>query len=155
MDPVFPTELVLPIPAAMGCGTDVCFWLLRSAINPLAAGEGFVLPPLAPLIKLIKFFSPVRVSNCASVAHGLLGGSARLSPPWFSLSLTPPDEDVCVFKCSVSRETECSRVGKQSFIITLGCNSVLLQFAAPNGASPSPGALLGFCRTLLSPPTPG
>uniref|UniRef100_A0A2K5H9Y8 Histone-arginine methyltransferase CARM1 n=1 Tax=Colobus angolensis palliatus TaxID=336983 RepID=A0A2K5H9Y8_COLAP len=42
------------------------------------------------------------------------------------------DEDVCVFKCSVSRETECSRVGKQSFIITLGCNSVLIQFATPN-----------------------
>ncbi|NXW12072.1 CARM1 methyltransferase, partial [Fregetta grallaria] len=41
-------------------------------------------------------------------------------------------EDVCVFKCSVSRETECSRVGKQSFIITLGCNSVLVQFATPN-----------------------
>uniref|UniRef100_A0A452QPS3 Histone-arginine methyltransferase CARM1 n=1 Tax=Ursus americanus TaxID=9643 RepID=A0A452QPS3_URSAM len=41
-------------------------------------------------------------------------------------------EDVCVFKCSVSRETECSRVGKQSFIITLGCNSVLIQFATPN-----------------------
>uniref|UniRef100_A0A8C5CLL6 Histone-arginine methyltransferase CARM1 n=1 Tax=Gadus morhua TaxID=8049 RepID=A0A8C5CLL6_GADMO len=40
-------------------------------------------------------------------------------------------EDTCVFKCSVSRETECSRVGKQSFIITLGCNSVLLQFASP------------------------
>uniref|UniRef100_A0A667GDU4 Histone-arginine methyltransferase CARM1 n=1 Tax=Lynx canadensis TaxID=61383 RepID=A0A667GDU4_LYNCA len=30
------------------------------------------------------------------------------------------------------RETECSRVGKQSFIITLGCNSVLIQFATPN-----------------------
>ncbi|TEA33218.1 hypothetical protein DBR06_SOUSAS8010072, partial [Sousa chinensis] len=46
----------------------------------------------------------------------------------------PPlaDEDVCVFKCSVSRETECSRVGKQSFIITLGCNSVLIQFATPS-----------------------
>uniref|UniRef100_A0A452I620 Histone-arginine methyltransferase CARM1 n=1 Tax=Gopherus agassizii TaxID=38772 RepID=A0A452I620_9SAUR len=28
-------------------------------------------------------------------------------------------------------ETECSRVGKQSFIITLGCNSVLMQFATP------------------------
>ncbi|ELV14040.1 Histone-arginine methyltransferase CARM1 [Tupaia chinensis] len=42
------------------------------------------------------------------------------------------DEDVCVFKCSVSRETECSRVGKQSFIITLGCNSVLIQFATPS-----------------------
>ncbi|NXP40407.1 CARM1 methyltransferase, partial [Leiothrix lutea] len=41
------------------------------------------------------------------------------------------DEDVCVFKCSVSRDTECSRVGKQSFIITLGCNSVLLQFGTP------------------------
>uniref|UniRef100_A0A2I3HFY7 Uncharacterized protein n=1 Tax=Nomascus leucogenys TaxID=61853 RepID=A0A2I3HFY7_NOMLE len=41
-------------------------------------------------------------------------------------------EDVCVFKCSVSRETECSHVGKQSFIITLGCNSVLIQFATPN-----------------------
>ncbi|KAM4635372.1 histone-arginine methyltransferase CARM1 isoform 2-T2 [Polymixia lowei] len=40
-------------------------------------------------------------------------------------------EDTCVFKCSVSRETECSRVGKQSFIITLGCNSVLLQFSSP------------------------
>ncbi|XP_041827172.1 histone-arginine methyltransferase CARM1 [Melanotaenia boesemani] len=40
-------------------------------------------------------------------------------------------EDTSVFKCSVSRETECSRVGKQSFIITLGCNSVLLQFSSP------------------------
>ncbi|XP_010569509.1 PREDICTED: histone-arginine methyltransferase CARM1 [Haliaeetus leucocephalus] len=50
----------------------------------------------------------------------------RLEPP------SPEDEDVCVFKCSVSRETECSRVGKQSFIITLGCNSVLIQFATPN-----------------------
>ncbi|XP_015259892.1 PREDICTED: histone-arginine methyltransferase CARM1 [Cyprinodon variegatus] len=40
-------------------------------------------------------------------------------------------EETSVFKCSVSRETECSRVGKQSFIITLGCNSVLLQFSSP------------------------
>uniref|UniRef100_A0A8P4KKI2 Histone-arginine methyltransferase CARM1 n=1 Tax=Dicentrarchus labrax TaxID=13489 RepID=A0A8P4KKI2_DICLA len=40
-------------------------------------------------------------------------------------------EEASVFKCSVSRETECSRVGKQSFIITLGCNSVLLQFSSP------------------------
>ncbi|XP_064416965.1 histone-arginine methyltransferase CARM1 isoform X2 [Latimeria chalumnae] len=42
------------------------------------------------------------------------------------------NDNMCVFKCSVSRETECSRVGKQSFIITLGCNSVLIQFATPN-----------------------
>uniref|UniRef100_A0A8C4IQ89 Histone-arginine methyltransferase CARM1 n=1 Tax=Dicentrarchus labrax TaxID=13489 RepID=A0A8C4IQ89_DICLA len=41
------------------------------------------------------------------------------------------NEEASVFKCSVSRETECSRVGKQSFIITLGCNSVLLQFSSP------------------------
>uniref|UniRef100_A0A4X2L9Z0 Uncharacterized protein n=1 Tax=Vombatus ursinus TaxID=29139 RepID=A0A4X2L9Z0_VOMUR len=41
-------------------------------------------------------------------------------------------EDICVFKCSVSRETECSPVGKQSFIITLGYNSVLIQFATPS-----------------------
>ncbi|CAL9693941.1 unnamed protein product [Knipowitschia caucasica] len=40
-------------------------------------------------------------------------------------------EEASVFKCSVSRETECTRVGKQSFIITLGCNSVLLQFSSP------------------------
>lgn len=62
---------------------------------------------------------------------------ASLGRPWDLLAhahLPPPaDEDVCVFKCSVSRETECSRVGKQSFIITLGCNSVLIQFATPNG----------------------
>uniref|UniRef100_A0AAY4A0Z6 Histone-arginine methyltransferase CARM1 n=1 Tax=Denticeps clupeoides TaxID=299321 RepID=A0AAY4A0Z6_9TELE len=38
------------------------------------------------------------------------------------------NEDTSVFKCSLSHETECSRVGKQSFIVTLGCNSVLLQF---------------------------
>lgn len=49
------------------------------------------------------------------------------------IPLSLADEDVCVFKCSVSRETECSRVGRQSFIITLGCNSVLIQFATPHG----------------------
>ncbi|XP_067877179.1 histone-arginine methyltransferase CARM1 isoform X1 [Heterodontus francisci] len=42
------------------------------------------------------------------------------------------NETVCVFKCAVNRETECSRVGKQSFIITLGCSSVLLQFPSQN-----------------------
>uniref|UniRef100_A0AAQ5XYC9 Histone-arginine methyltransferase CARM1 n=1 Tax=Amphiprion ocellaris TaxID=80972 RepID=A0AAQ5XYC9_AMPOC len=47
-----------------------------------------------------------------------------------------PGEEASVFKCSVSRETECSRVGKQSFIITLGCNSVLLQFSSPAGTKP-------------------
>ncbi|KAF6719832.1 Histone-arginine methyltransferase CARM1 [Oryzias melastigma] len=41
------------------------------------------------------------------------------------------NEEASVFKCSISRDTECSRVGKQSFIITLGCNSVLLQFSSP------------------------
>ncbi|KAG9340402.1 hypothetical protein JZ751_021515 [Albula glossodonta] len=50
------------------------------------------------------------------------------------ISLTSTEE-TCVFKCSVSKETECSRVGKQSFIITLGCNSVLLQFSSPTDFS--------------------
>ncbi|XP_031418059.1 histone-arginine methyltransferase CARM1-like isoform X2 [Clupea harengus] len=40
-------------------------------------------------------------------------------------------EGTSVFKCSLTKETECSRVGKQSFIITLGHNSVLLQFPTP------------------------
>uniref|UniRef100_A0A671UJ36 Histone-arginine methyltransferase CARM1 n=1 Tax=Sparus aurata TaxID=8175 RepID=A0A671UJ36_SPAAU len=52
-------------------------------------------------------------------------------PNSFHLLLFFPGEEASVFKCSVSRETECSRVGKQSFIITLGCNSVLLQFSSP------------------------
>uniref|UniRef100_A0A6Q2ZG61 Histone-arginine methyltransferase CARM1 n=1 Tax=Esox lucius TaxID=8010 RepID=A0A6Q2ZG61_ESOLU len=55
------------------------------------------------------------------------------------------NEETCVFKCSVSRETECSRVGKQSFIITLGCNSVLLQFSSPADFS-SFHNLLKNCR---------
>uniref|UniRef100_A0A8C5N5P5 Histone-arginine methyltransferase CARM1 n=1 Tax=Gouania willdenowi TaxID=441366 RepID=A0A8C5N5P5_GOUWI len=54
-----------------------------------------------------------------------------------------------VFKCSVSRETECSRVGKQSFIITLGCNSVLLQFSSPADFQ-SFYNLLKNCRGHLS-----
>ncbi|TKC41199.1 hypothetical protein EI555_010527, partial [Monodon monoceros] len=55
-----------------------------------------------------------------------------LSVGWAGRAHGSAYEDVCVFKCSVSRETECSRVGKQSFIITLGCNSVLIQFATPS-----------------------
>ncbi|XP_036384927.1 histone-arginine methyltransferase CARM1 isoform X1 [Megalops cyprinoides] len=35
---------------------------------------------------------------------------------------------VCLFKFSIGRETECCRVGSQSFVITLGYVSVLLQF---------------------------
>uniref|UniRef100_A0A4W4E9L3 Histone-arginine methyltransferase CARM1 n=1 Tax=Electrophorus electricus TaxID=8005 RepID=A0A4W4E9L3_ELEEL len=59
------------------------------------------------------------------------------------------NEQACVFKCSLSRETECSRVGKQSFIITLGCNSVLLQFASPTDFS-SFYNLLKNCRGHLN-----
>uniref|UniRef100_UPI00398F2591 histone-arginine methyltransferase CARM1-like n=1 Tax=Pristiophorus japonicus TaxID=55135 RepID=UPI00398F2591 len=39
---------------------------------------------------------------------------------------------VCVFKCSVNRETESCRVGKQAFLITVGFSSVLLQFKSLN-----------------------
>uniref|UniRef100_A0A8C7EHN3 Histone-arginine methyltransferase CARM1 n=1 Tax=Nothoprocta perdicaria TaxID=30464 RepID=A0A8C7EHN3_NOTPE len=61
---------------------------------------------------------------CPGMARRLRRRSARRP--------VPAAEDVCVFKCAVSRDTECSRVGKQSFIVTLGCNSVLVQFATPN-----------------------
>uniref|UniRef100_A0A8K9V582 Histone-arginine methyltransferase CARM1 n=1 Tax=Oncorhynchus mykiss TaxID=8022 RepID=A0A8K9V582_ONCMY len=54
----------------------------------------------------------------------------KSTPDTALLNLSNSDE-TSVFKCSLSRETECSRVGKQSFIITLGCNSVLLQFSTP------------------------
>ncbi|XP_074917108.1 histone-arginine methyltransferase CARM1 isoform X2 [Chelonoidis abingdonii] len=66
----------------------------------------------------VQLISPLLTSTCSSC-------------PALRVWKQSIDEDVCVFKCSVSRETECSRVGKQSFIITLGCNSVLMQFATP------------------------
>ncbi|XP_030049677.1 histone-arginine methyltransferase CARM1 isoform X1 [Microcaecilia unicolor] len=37
-------------------------------------------------------------------------------------------DGVCVFKCLINRDTEYCRVGKQSVLITLGFNSVLLHF---------------------------
>uniref|UniRef100_A0A8B9JG89 Histone-arginine methyltransferase CARM1 n=1 Tax=Astyanax mexicanus TaxID=7994 RepID=A0A8B9JG89_ASTMX len=37
-------------------------------------------------------------------------------------------DGVCVFRFSISRETECCRVGGQSFLITTSCVSVLLRF---------------------------
>lgn len=67
----------------------------------------------------------------------LMFSSLFLSFPFLSFS----GEEASVFKCSVSRETECSRVGKQSFIITLGCNSVLLQFSSPAGTHKHPSTL--------------
>ncbi|TSK87488.1 Histone-arginine methyltransferase CARM1 [Bagarius yarrelli] len=68
----------------------------------------------------------------------------KTTPDAALLNLSNNDE-ASVFKCSVSRETECSRVGKQSFILTLGCNSVLLQFASPTDFS-SFYNLLKNCR---------
>ncbi|XP_071072807.1 histone-arginine methyltransferase CARM1-like isoform X1 [Dasypus novemcinctus] len=42
---------------------------------------------------------------------------------------TVTDADgVCIFKCLLSRDTECCRVGKESILITLGYNSALLKF---------------------------
>ncbi|KAF7465543.1 histone-arginine methyltransferase CARM1 [Marmota monax] len=80
------------------------------------------------------FFSHLTQSWRTQAVFSFLIGSSS-SSLWARLAghlAALPDEDVCVFKCSVSRETECSRVGKQSFIITLGCNSVLIQFATPS-----------------------
>uniref|UniRef100_A0A8C4X196 Histone-arginine methyltransferase CARM1 n=1 Tax=Eptatretus burgeri TaxID=7764 RepID=A0A8C4X196_EPTBU len=41
-------------------------------------------------------------------------------------------DGICVFRSTVSRDTECCRVGKQSFLITPGMGSVLLHFPTPN-----------------------
>ncbi|XP_066507298.1 histone-arginine methyltransferase CARM1 isoform X3 [Hoplias malabaricus] len=38
-------------------------------------------------------------------------------------------DGVCVFKFSISRETECCRVGSQSFLITTNCATTLLRFS--------------------------
>ncbi|XP_032164042.1 histone-arginine methyltransferase CARM1-like isoform X2 [Mustela erminea] len=40
-------------------------------------------------------------------------------------------DGVCVFKCLLNRDTECCRVGKESVLITLGYNSILLKFESP------------------------
>lgn len=74
-------------------------------------------------------------SETSPLKSDLAAPIARVScfPKSSHLYLPLPGEEASVFKCSVSRETECSRVGKQSFIITLGCNSVLLQFSSPAG----------------------
>lgn len=50
-------------------------------------------------------------------------------------------DGVCVFKCLLNRDTECCRVGKESVLITLGYNSILLKFESPAGkfgACPDP-----------------
>ncbi|XP_042099339.2 histone-arginine methyltransferase CARM1-like [Ovis aries] len=39
-------------------------------------------------------------------------------------------DSLCVFRCSLSRDTECCYVGKESILITLGYYSALLKFAS-------------------------
>ncbi|XP_069429819.1 uncharacterized protein [Ovis canadensis] len=39
-------------------------------------------------------------------------------------------DSLCVFRCSLSRDTECCYVGKESILITLGYHSALLKFAS-------------------------
>uniref|UniRef100_A0A671PCF9 Histone-arginine methyltransferase CARM1 n=1 Tax=Sinocyclocheilus anshuiensis TaxID=1608454 RepID=A0A671PCF9_9TELE len=41
-----------------------------------------------------------------------------------------PDAGVCVFKFSITRDTECCRVATRSFLITLGCFSIIMRFSA-------------------------
>uniref|UniRef100_A0A671PEU1 Histone-arginine methyltransferase CARM1 n=1 Tax=Sinocyclocheilus anshuiensis TaxID=1608454 RepID=A0A671PEU1_9TELE len=40
------------------------------------------------------------------------------------------DAGVCVFKFSITRDTECCRVATRSFLITLGCFSIIMRFSA-------------------------
>lgn len=60
------------------------------------------------------------------------------------VSLTINDDaGVCVFKFSITRETECCRVASRSFLITLGCFSILMRFSTQS-------EFQGFHRMLSS-----
>lgn len=39
------------------------------------------------------------------------------------------DAGVCVFKFSITRDTECCRVATRSFLVTLGCFSIIMRFS--------------------------
>ncbi|XP_033056001.1 histone-arginine methyltransferase CARM1 isoform X1 [Trachypithecus francoisi] len=110
-----------------------------AAVGPGAGGAGSTGPGGAGPCAAVSVFPGARLLTIGD-ANGEIQRHAeqqalrlevRAGPDAAGIALYS-HEDVCVFKCSVSRETECSRVGKQSFIITLGCNSVLIQFATPN-----------------------
>uniref|UniRef100_A0A8C4LJ00 Coactivator associated arginine methyltransferase 1 n=1 Tax=Equus asinus asinus TaxID=83772 RepID=A0A8C4LJ00_EQUAS len=113
-----------------------------AAAGPGAGGAGVAGPVGAGPCSAVSVFPGARLLTIGD-ANGEIQRHAeqqalrlevRAGPDAAGIALYS-HEDVCVFKCSVSRETECSRcsrVGKQSFIITLGCNSVLIQFATPN-----------------------
>uniref|UniRef100_A0A672MBH8 type I protein arginine methyltransferase n=1 Tax=Sinocyclocheilus grahami TaxID=75366 RepID=A0A672MBH8_SINGR len=47
--------------------------------------------------------------------------------------LMPSDAGVCVFKFSITRDTECCRVATRSFLITLGCFSIIVHFTTHRG----------------------
>uniref|UniRef100_A0A4W4EAM9 Histone-arginine methyltransferase CARM1 n=1 Tax=Electrophorus electricus TaxID=8005 RepID=A0A4W4EAM9_ELEEL len=100
----------------------------------------------------VSVFSGVRLLSIGD-ANGDIQRHSEQQPLRLEVKTTQDaaliNEQACVFKCSLSRETECSRVGKQSFIITLGCNSVLLQFASPTDFS-SFYNLLKNCRGHLN-----
>ncbi|KAM6168991.1 histone-arginine methyltransferase CARM1 isoform 1-T1 [Erethizon dorsatum] len=110
-----------------------------AAVGPGTGGAGAAGPGVAGPCAAVSVFPGARLLTIGD-ANGEIQRHAeqqalrlevRAGPDAAGIALYS-HEDVCVFKCSVSRETECSRVGKQSFIITLGCNSVLIQFATPN-----------------------
>lgn len=42
-------------------------------------------------------------------------------------------DGICIFKCFLNENTECCRVGQESFLITLGSSTVWLKFASQAG----------------------
>uniref|UniRef100_A0A7N6AM53 Histone-arginine methyltransferase CARM1 n=1 Tax=Anabas testudineus TaxID=64144 RepID=A0A7N6AM53_ANATE len=80
------------------------------------------------MLMAVSVFSGVRLLSIGD-ANGDIQRHSEQQPLRLEVKIT--QDAASMFKCSVTRETECSRVGKQSFIITLGCNSVLLQFSSP------------------------
>ncbi|XP_055283658.1 histone-arginine methyltransferase CARM1-like [Moschus berezovskii] len=70
--------------------------------------------PLAANASNAKFHTPISV-----IKRNNAGGTPFR---WTS-------DGLCVFRCSLNRDTECCYVGKESILITLGYHSALLKFA--------------------------
>nr|XP_021334911.1 histone-arginine methyltransferase CARM1 isoform X1 [Danio rerio] len=64
----------------------------------------------------------------ASLQHQELTLQVHRELEDINLNITD-DAGVCVFKFSIRKETECCRVATRSFLITLGCFSVLMRFS--------------------------
>uniref|UniRef100_A0A672MSD7 type I protein arginine methyltransferase n=1 Tax=Sinocyclocheilus grahami TaxID=75366 RepID=A0A672MSD7_SINGR len=60
------------------------------------------------------------------------------------------DAGVCVFKFSITMDTECCRVATRSFLITLGCFSIIMRFSTQSGHITNPRSEYEAFRSFSS-----